>query len=46
MPEPQTIEILTIENDKYKLHSVAAIEGFVTSKVIEGLQVNITEVFE
>ncbi|WP_444549948.1 Uma2 family endonuclease [Candidatus Magnetomonas plexicatena] len=46
MPEPQTIEVLTIVGDKYKLHSVAAIEGFVTSKVIEGLQLNITEVFE
>jgi Uma2 family endonuclease len=46
MPEPQTIEILTIVGDKYKLHSMAAFEGFVTSKVIEGLQVNITEVFE
>ncbi|MEO5357338.1 MAG: Uma2 family endonuclease [Nitrospirae bacterium YQR-1] len=46
MPEPQTIEVLTIIGDKYKLHSFAAIEGFVTSEVIEGLQVSITEVFE
>ncbi|QWR76555.1 Uma2 family endonuclease [Candidatus Magnetomonas plexicatena] len=46
LPEFMSVQILTVENDKYKLHSVAAIEGFVTSKVIEGLQVNITEVFE
>ncbi|MBF0464519.1 MAG: Uma2 family endonuclease [Nitrospirae bacterium] len=46
MPEPQTIEILTIVGDKYKLHSVAAIEGFITSKVIEGLQVNVNDIFE
>ncbi|MBF0567776.1 MAG: Uma2 family endonuclease [Nitrospirae bacterium] len=45
MPELQTIEILTIEGDKYKLHSFAALEGVVTSKVIEGLQVNISEIF-
>ncbi|QWR77864.1 Uma2 family endonuclease [Candidatus Magnetomonas plexicatena] len=46
MPEPQTIEILTLVGDKYKLHSVAAFEGFVTSKVIEGLQVSVNEIFE
>ncbi|MEO5355673.1 MAG: Uma2 family endonuclease [Nitrospirae bacterium YQR-1] len=46
MPEPQTIEILTIAGDKYKLHSFAALEGIVTSKVIEGLSVNISDVFE
>ncbi|MEO5355971.1 MAG: Uma2 family endonuclease [Nitrospirae bacterium YQR-1] len=46
MPEPQTVEILTIADDKYKLHSVAALEGFVTSKVIEGLQVNLNDIFE
>ncbi|KWT78234.1 Uma2 family endonuclease [Candidatus Magnetominusculus xianensis] len=46
MPEPKTIEILTIEGDKYKLHSFAAIEGSVTSKVIEGLQINISDIFD
>ncbi|WP_444550782.1 Uma2 family endonuclease [Candidatus Magnetomonas plexicatena] len=46
LPEFKTVEILTIEGDKYKLHSVAAFEGVVTSKVIEGLQVNISEIFE
>ncbi|MBF0519704.1 MAG: hypothetical protein HQK92_08270 [Nitrospirae bacterium] len=42
----QTVEILTIEGDKHKLHSVAAFEGVIISKVIEGLQVNIAEIFE
>jgi Uma2 family endonuclease len=46
MPELQTVEILTIEGDKYKLHSFAAFEGFVNSKVIEGLAVNISDIFE
>ncbi len=46
MPEPQTIEILTLEGDKYKLHSVAAFEGTVTSKAIEGLVVNVNDIFE
>ncbi|KWT85086.1 hypothetical protein ASN18_1811 [Candidatus Magnetominusculus xianensis] len=46
IPEFQTIEILTIETDKYKTHSIAEIEGVVTSKVIDGLQVNIKNVFE
>ncbi|MEO5358595.1 MAG: Uma2 family endonuclease [Nitrospirae bacterium YQR-1] len=46
MPEVKTVEILTIENGKYKLHSIAAFEGVVTSKVIEGLQVDIKDIFE
>jgi Uma2 family endonuclease len=46
MPELREIQILTIEGGKYKLHSIAAIEGTVTSKVIEGLTVNIGDVFE
>ncbi len=46
IPELQTVEIFTIENNKYKLHSIAELEGTVTSKVIEGLQVNIKDIFE
>lgn len=46
MPEAKTIEVLTIEVDKYKLHSFAVIEGVVSSKVIEGLQVNISDIFD
>ncbi|MEO5359811.1 MAG: Uma2 family endonuclease [Nitrospirota bacterium] len=45
MPELQTIEILTIDSDKYRLHSFAAFEGVVTSKAIEGLEINISEIF-
>ncbi|MBF0318746.1 MAG: hypothetical protein HQL01_02920 [Nitrospirae bacterium] len=46
MPEPQAIEILTCEGDKYKIHSFAAYEGVVTSKAIEGLQVNLKDIFQ
>ncbi|MBF0536219.1 MAG: Uma2 family endonuclease [Nitrospirae bacterium] len=46
VPELSAIEILTLDNDKYKTHSIAEIEGVVTSKVIEGLEVNIKDIFE
>ncbi|MEO5361450.1 MAG: Uma2 family endonuclease [Nitrospirota bacterium] len=46
IPELQTIDILIIEDNKYKLHSVAGIDGTVTSKVIEGLEVPIKDIFE
>ncbi|MEO5359674.1 MAG: Uma2 family endonuclease [Nitrospirota bacterium] len=46
MPELQEIRILTIEGAKYKLHSIAVIEGTVSSKIIEGLQVNLKDIFE
>ncbi|MBF0518220.1 MAG: Uma2 family endonuclease [Nitrospirae bacterium] len=46
MPELQTIEILTIEGGSYKPHSVAAFEGMVISKIIEGLQFNVRDIFE
>ncbi len=45
IPELQTIEILTIKNDKYEQYSYAELEGMVTSKVIEGLQVNLNDIF-
>lgn len=45
IPDLQAIEILTIENDKYQTHSVAELQGVVSSKVIEGLQVNIRDIF-
>ncbi|MBF0457668.1 MAG: Uma2 family endonuclease [Nitrospirae bacterium] len=46
MPELEEIQILTIEDAKYKVHSIAAIDGIVQSKVIAGLQVNIRDIFE
>ncbi|MBF0458406.1 MAG: hypothetical protein HQK99_10985 [Nitrospirae bacterium] len=46
LPEFMTVAILTIEGERYKLHSFAALEGVVTSKVIEGLQINVREIFE
>ncbi|MBF0458309.1 MAG: Uma2 family endonuclease [Nitrospirae bacterium] len=45
IPELQTVEILTIEKDKYQIHSIAELHGVVSSKVIEGLQVNIKDIF-
>ncbi|MEO5359238.1 MAG: Uma2 family endonuclease [Nitrospirota bacterium] len=45
IPELLTIEILTIENDRYITHSIAELNGVVTSKVIDGLQVNIEDIF-
>lgn len=46
MPELQTIQILAIEGDRYRLHCVAAFEGVVTSKVIDGLQINLIDIFD
>ncbi|MBF0537692.1 MAG: Uma2 family endonuclease [Nitrospirae bacterium] len=46
IPEFETIEILTIEGDRYELFSIAEGEGVVRSKVIEGLVVDIKDVFE
>lgn len=46
IPEIQEIRVLAIEGAKYKLHSLAVIEGAVTSKVIEGLEVNLRDIFE
>ncbi|MEO5356352.1 MAG: Uma2 family endonuclease [Nitrospirae bacterium YQR-1] len=45
MPELQTIQILTIEGDKYRLHSVAAFDGIVASKAIDGLAFNVMDIF-
>ncbi|MBF0336276.1 MAG: Uma2 family endonuclease [Nitrospirae bacterium] len=46
IPDFQTIEILTIEGDKYKIFSEATDEGIVKSKVIEGLEIDIKDVFQ
>ena len=46
LPELQSVEILTIENAKYKRHSYAEFKGIVKSKVMEGLQVDIKDIFE
>ncbi|MBF0459612.1 MAG: Uma2 family endonuclease [Nitrospirae bacterium] len=45
IPELKIIEVLTIDNGKYKTLSYAEGEGTVTSKVIDGLQVNIKDIF-
>lgn len=46
LPELQTVEVFTIEKDKYKQYCIAGLEGVVTSKVIEGLQVQVKDIFE
>ncbi|KWT78189.1 hypothetical protein ASN18_2916 [Candidatus Magnetominusculus xianensis] len=45
IPELQMIEILTIENGRYMKHSIAELEGMVTSKVIEGLIIDVMDIF-
>ncbi|MBF0591453.1 MAG: Uma2 family endonuclease [Nitrospirae bacterium] len=46
LPELETIEVLTIEGDAYELFSLAEGEGIVKSKVIEGLEIDVKDVFE
>ncbi|KJU82886.1 protein containing DUF820 [Candidatus Magnetobacterium bavaricum] len=46
IPELEIIEVFTIEGDTYKLYSVAEGEGVVRSKVIEGLEVDVKDVFQ
>ncbi|MBF0321030.1 MAG: Uma2 family endonuclease [Nitrospirae bacterium] len=46
LPEFQAIEVLAIEDDRYRQHSFAELEGMVISKVIEGLQVNLNDIFD
>jgi len=46
LPEFKTIEILTIENDRYKRHSFAELEGVVISKIINGFEVNVRDIFD
>ncbi|MBF0337628.1 MAG: hypothetical protein HQL05_07315 [Nitrospirae bacterium] len=45
IPEFETIEVFTIEGGTYELFSVAEGEGIVKSKVIEGLEVDVNDVF-
>ncbi|MBF0342949.1 MAG: Uma2 family endonuclease [Nitrospirae bacterium] len=46
IPELETIEVLTIEGDKYETFSIAEGEGVIRSKVIEGLDIDIMDVFK
>ncbi|MBF0337496.1 MAG: Uma2 family endonuclease [Nitrospirae bacterium] len=45
IPELETIEILTIEGDTYEVFSTSEREGTVKSKVIEGLEIDVNDVF-
>lgn len=46
IPELKIVEVFTIEEGKYTLFSYAESEGVVTSKVIDGLQVDLRDIFE
>ncbi|MBF0467244.1 MAG: Uma2 family endonuclease [Nitrospirae bacterium] len=45
IPELETIDVFTIEGDTYELFSTAEGEGVVKSKVIEGLEIDVKDVF-
>ncbi|MCI4625231.1 MAG: Uma2 family endonuclease [Candidatus Magnetoovum sp. WYHC-5] len=45
IPELEAIEVLVIEDDRYRLFSCAEGEGIVKSKTIEGFEVDIKDVF-
>ncbi|MBF0608573.1 MAG: Uma2 family endonuclease [Candidatus Magnetobacterium sp. LHC-1] len=44
-PELETIQVFTIEGDQYKLFSTSDNDGIVKSKVIEGLEIDVNDVF-
>ncbi len=45
-PASKTIEVLTMENSKYKLYSLAAGKGQVKSKLLEGFSVDVAAIME
>ncbi|MBF0609342.1 MAG: Uma2 family endonuclease [Magnetococcales bacterium] len=45
IPELQAIEVLALEGDRYKLFSTAEGEGTIKSGVIEGLEIDVNDVF-
>ncbi len=45
LPEFETIEILTITGDTYELFSTSENDGMVRSKVIEGLEIDVNDIF-
>ncbi|KJU87486.1 restriction endonuclease [Candidatus Magnetobacterium bavaricum] len=46
IPEFYSIEVFTIEGDRYELFSYAEDEGVIKSMVIEGLEIDIKDVFQ
>ncbi|MBF0567032.1 MAG: Uma2 family endonuclease [Nitrospirae bacterium] len=46
IPELKIVEVLTIVNDKYKTYSIAEGSGVVISKVIDGFQIDVNDIFE
>lgn len=45
LSEEKTMQVYTIENNRYKIFNFAEIEGTVKSQIIKGLEVSIKEVF-
>jgi len=45
-PGEKTIEVWVLKEGKYELYSIASDEGKVKSKVLEGLEVDLKEVFD
>ncbi|MBF0487278.1 MAG: Uma2 family endonuclease [Nitrospirae bacterium] len=46
IPELRIIEILTVDDGKYKMFSYAEGEGAVASMAIDGLQISVNDIFE
>ncbi|KJR41853.1 restriction endonuclease [Candidatus Magnetoovum chiemensis] len=46
IPDLSMIEVYTLEGDGYEVFSYAEVEGTVKSKVIEGFEIDIKDVFE
>ncbi|MBF0317720.1 MAG: Uma2 family endonuclease [Nitrospirae bacterium] len=46
IPELETIEVLTTEDGRYEIFSFVECEGVIRSEVIEGLEVDVKDVFE
>jgi Uma2 family endonuclease len=44
-PANELVEVFTLENKKYKLHSYAEVKGKVKSKTIQGLEVDVKKIF-
>lgn len=44
-PANELVEVLSLENKKYQLHSYAEVKGKVKSKVIKGFEVEIKKIF-
>ncbi|GAB4327523.1 MAG: Uma2 family endonuclease [Flammeovirgaceae bacterium] len=44
-PANKVVEIFTLQNEKYVLHQFAAEQGKVQSKLLQGLEINLNDIF-